>query len=1007
MKHEKLVKIGKAKPLKKKLKNMFFIFQQEIYNSLKNQNSNQLNKILKNSLIVELFWINSICYLFYKKKVLNQIIKKKQLKLNSLIIEFYINFLLKSKTTHKKKCMNFNKYKNSDFNNNKNLNYILLSSFKLHKLIKKNSFLKKKKLLGYENRKFPKNILTNPLLGYQKIKKFKNLFFINIFYGLSLFKFIEPFLFFTVKANLKNYQLYKNNILTIKNIFYRFTLNFNFFQILNLSTNFKTIEFFLNKKDIKFNSKNHYRHSQTNCNNALKIKFLADVTSLSKAFILLNKKLFYRLNANAFINRQALNYLQFFKIQNSNYLKVTSLATIKSFKTLKYLNKTLLHFRTIFKPNKKFLFFYSNKTMSSVICNNFNKLILLKTKLKTYVYFQYQKRVTYLSNSVRKKEFIQFNFINFLSFKKLNSLSSAQMMQFNYSSKLNYNIFLMEKVDLVIQFFECLSKNKSYYNDFFHILLLNKINNLWFHNYLIKKILYEKKKKLLFKKLLKNIFLKNTELDLSQYIELISIYSAKAKFLLQLKSLLQKKHTFNIIRLICKNLIFYNGNHYLVLTKHKSVSNSIPLMIDFVYKNKTVIKLTFSQQNFLNSIFKKNQTIIYPLKKVFFWQITKENFFSFSTQNILNKKVINEIFLINLIYLLDRNKFLMFNNKVNNFFRDDNFIKNIIIELAMPATSEQPKVVQKKNEINILKKNETMVHYKDYYFKINKKNKYLKVLIPFIKNKQLVDYSTLSKVDFLLKKKKYKITLCTLNNVKRFLKIVKLGNFLNTNLILKKNIIYINSNFIYLLNLLNNLIVNITLRKTSALVKERKLSFLSIVKKNEVQIIPSKTAIRAHLKEIKMYIKKCSNLNQEILINKLAPLIRQFAKYYQFCTNKYYFYYCENQLLKLIWKWCCKRHHKKNKSWIKSKYFNSWNGKRLNFSLKKLTLNESNNRTIHSFNKFKKFKSQKQIMIISNKKHFFNILITLPSYLDINLEKNFIFTEDLSFYSLKNYSIYN
>jgi RNA-directed DNA polymerase len=82
-----------------------------------------------------------------------------------------------------------------------------------------------------------------------------------------------------------------------------------------------------------------------------------------------------------------------------------------------------------------------------------------------------------------------------------------------------------------------------------------------------------------------------------------------------------------------------------------------------------------------------------------------------------------------------------------------------------------------------------------------------------------------------------------------------------------------------------------------------------------------------HLQEINSIIKTTKAKTQDELIYKLAPKIRQWGLEYQNISTKKIFNYCDYLTLKMIWKWTCRRHPKKGRKWIKSKYFVTLNGK--------------------------------------------------------------------------------
>nr|YP_009774528.1 hypothetical protein [Aphanochaete elegans]QJA13719.1 hypothetical protein [Aphanochaete elegans] len=108
-------------------------------------------------------------------------------------------------------------------------------------------------------------------------------------------------------------------------------------------------------------------------------------------------------------------------------------------------------------------------------------------------------------------------------------------------------------------------------------------------------------------------------------------------------------------------------------------------------------------------------------------------------------------------------------------------------------------------------------------------------------------------------------------------------------------------------------------------------TFRKIVLK--IFIIPSKWAIKSHLNQVKKIIKKNLTKTQKVLITNLSPIIRSWSEYYNIVSTKKIHRYCDYILFKLLWKWACKRHSKKSKKWIKSKYFHCLNGKNWIFGI--------------------------------------------------------------------------
>ena len=96
---------------------------------------------------------------------------------------------------------------------------------------------------------------------------------------------------------------------------------------------------------------------------------------------------------------------------------------------------------------------------------------------------------------------------------------------------------------------------------------------------------------------------------------------------------------------------------------------------------------------------------------------------------------------------------------------------------------------------------------------------------------------------------------------------------------------------------------------------------------SKITILPAKSNVREHLLELKKIIKSSKTITQEQIIERLAPVISAWCSCYQTVSNKKMFIYCDFITFKLIWRWACRRHPNKSKTWIKSKYFHTLNNK--------------------------------------------------------------------------------
>jgi hypothetical protein len=86
-------------------------------------------------------------------------------------------------------------------------------------------------------------------------------------------------------------------------------------------------------------------------------------------------------------------------------------------------------------------------------------------------------------------------------------------------------------------------------------------------------------------------------------------------------------------------------------------------------------------------------------------------------------------------------------------------------------------------------------------------------------------------------------------------------------------------------------------------------------------LLPTYKSLKNHLKNLKALIMKSYSKTQFYLIQKLALKISQWCYCYRILSNFKLFYYCDNILLRFIWKWAVRIHPNKSKKWIQKKYF--------------------------------------------------------------------------------------
>ncbi len=106
-------------------------------------------------------------------------------------------------------------------------------------------------------------------------------------------------------------------------------------------------------------------------------------------------------------------------------------------------------------------------------------------------------------------------------------------------------------------------------------------------------------------------------------------------------------------------------------------------------------------------------------------------------------------------------------------------------------------------------------------------------------------------------------------------------------------------------------------------------------KATKTHIMPSKKNLKNHLDQIKYIIFKLQGNTQESLINKISPIINKWSNFYKIISIQRILNNCDFFLMKIIWKWCLKRHHDKSNIWTREKYFYLLNNQKFVFATKK------------------------------------------------------------------------
>lgn len=98
--------------------------------------------------------------------------------------------------------------------------------------------------------------------------------------------------------------------------------------------------------------------------------------------------------------------------------------------------------------------------------------------------------------------------------------------------------------------------------------------------------------------------------------------------------------------------------------------------------------------------------------------------------------------------------------------------------------------------------------------------------------------------------------------------------------------------------------------------------------KGKILTRPAKKNVKTFLNSLRKVLSDNPMLKQDKLIGLLNPKIRGWANYHRHIVAKETYAYVDFQLYKALWKWCRRRHPKKGKWWISTRYFHrvkTWN----------------------------------------------------------------------------------
>jgi RNA-directed DNA polymerase len=89
----------------------------------------------------------------------------------------------------------------------------------------------------------------------------------------------------------------------------------------------------------------------------------------------------------------------------------------------------------------------------------------------------------------------------------------------------------------------------------------------------------------------------------------------------------------------------------------------------------------------------------------------------------------------------------------------------------------------------------------------------------------------------------------------------------------------------------------------------------------KVIIKPSRRSIKTFLGKIKETIDNSRSMTAGEMIQRLNQQIKGWTMYHRHVASKRIFTYVDYRIFKMVWRWCRRRHRKKNTEWLKKKYF--------------------------------------------------------------------------------------
>jgi RNA-directed DNA polymerase len=92
-------------------------------------------------------------------------------------------------------------------------------------------------------------------------------------------------------------------------------------------------------------------------------------------------------------------------------------------------------------------------------------------------------------------------------------------------------------------------------------------------------------------------------------------------------------------------------------------------------------------------------------------------------------------------------------------------------------------------------------------------------------------------------------------------------------------------------------------------------------RQGKLLIHPSQKSLHELLRRVREITHRHLHLSPGVLIWLLNPLLKGWAAYHRHVASKETFAKADNAIFQALWRWCCRRHRRKSRRWIKEKYF--------------------------------------------------------------------------------------